>query len=185
MPACLLFQARLFFTALQFYTRLPIPAWVGYHADWVPASTRFFPTIGLLVGAVCAGVYAVAALVLPTALAVLLSTAAGIYLTGGLHEDGFADVCDGFGGGYTPERIMAIMSDSRIGAFGAIGIFLMLATKCVALASLPVTSVPVLLILGHALSRLAPTVLVWRMRYAKTEGKAKLASSLQVRPRHP
>ena len=176
VPAWLMLQARLFFTALQFYTRLPIPAWVGYDAEWVAASIRYFPLIGLLVGAVSAAVYLVAAIVLPGAMAVLLSTAAGIYLTGALHEDGFADVCDGFGGGHTPERIMAIMSDSRIGAFGAIGIGMMLATKCMALASLPAASVPMALIAGHALSRLAPTALIWRLTYVKPQGKAKLAS---------
>ena len=176
VPGWLLLQARLFFTALQFYTRLPIPAWVGYDAEWVAASIRYFPSIGLLVGAVSAVVYFVAALFLPGALAVLLSMAAGIFLTGALHEDGFADACDGFGGGYTPDQIMTIMSDSRIGAFGAIGIGLLLSIKCVGLASLPAAWVPVALIAGHALSRLAPTALVWRLTYVKLQGKAKLAS---------
>ena len=176
LPAWLLLQARLFFTALQFYTRLPIPAWVGYDVEWVAASIRYFPSIGLLVGAASAAVYCATAMYLPGALAVVLSTAASIYLTGALHEDGFADVCDGFGGGYTPERIMTIMSDSRIGAFGAIGIGLMLAIKCMALASMPATWVPIALIAGHALSRLAPTALVWRLTYVKPQGKAKLAS---------
>ena len=176
LPAWLLLQVRLFFTALQFYTRLPIPAWVGYDAEWVAASTRYFPSIGLLVGAASAAVYFVTAMVLPGALAILLSTAAGIYLTGALHEDGFADVCDGFGGGYTPDRILTIMNDSRIGAFGAIGIGLMLSIKCMALASLPAMWLPMALIAGHALSRVAPTALVWRLTYVKPQGKAKLAS---------
>ena len=176
LPAPLVLQARIFFTALQFYTRLPIPAWVGFDASLVRASIGYFPSIGFLVGTVCAGVFIIAAMALPIGLAAVLSTAAGIYLTGALHEDGFADVCDGFGGGYTPERIMTIMSDSRIGAFGAIGIGLMLATKCMALASLPPTQVPMALVAAHTISRLAPAAVAWRLVYVKQEGKAKLAS---------
>jgi hypothetical protein len=81
--------------------------------------------------------HAAAAQLWPPAVAALLSTALGILLTGAFHEDGFADVCDGMGGGYTAERTLEIMKDSRVGAFGAIGIMLMLALKVAALASLP------------------------------------------------
>jgi adenosylcobinamide-GDP ribazoletransferase len=105
--------------------------------------------------------------------AVLLSTAAGIYLTGAFHEDGFADACDGLGGGMTPQRVLEIMSDSRIGAYGAIGIGLLLALKCAGLAGLPPASVMPALLLAHPLSRLAATALIWRLVYVKGEGKAK------------
>ncbi|MES2933107.1 MAG: adenosylcobinamide-GDP ribazoletransferase [Pseudomonadota bacterium] len=168
-----LYQLRLFFIALQFFTRLPIPRWVGFDPAWLHHAARYFPAVGIVVGAVAAGVYWLAALLWSPAIAVLLSTAAGIYLTGAFHEDGLADMCDGFGGGSTPARVLEIMQDSRIGAYGAIGIVLMLGLKCVALGSLPTASVVPALLIAHPLSRLAAVSLIWRMAYAKAQGKAK------------
>ena len=166
-------QLRLFFIALQFFTRLPIPRWVGFEQAWLHHASRYFPAVGLVVAAIAGGVYAAAALVLPPPVAVLLSTAAGIYATGAFHEDGFADSCDGLGGGHTRERVLEIMKDSRIGAYGAIGIGLMLATKVAALASMPKLAVLGALLAAHPLSRLMACSLIWRMEYARAEGKAK------------
>lgn len=168
-----LHQLRLFFTALQFFTRLPIPRWVGFDAGWLQHATRYFPAVGLLVGLVTAVVYGLAGLLWPGLLAVLLSTVAGIYLTGAFHEDGFADVCDGFGGGMQPQRILDIMRDSRIGAYGVIGIGAMLALKVAALTSLPAAQVMPALLLGHSLSRALAAALIWRMEYVREEGKVK------------
>jgi len=169
----LLHQLRLFFIALQFFTRLPVPRWVGFEPDWLQHAARYFPLVGLLVGIIVAAVYGVAGWFWPQPVAVLLSTVAGIYLTGAFHEDGFADVCDGFGGGQTPPRVLEIMTDSRVGAYGAIGIALLLALKCVTLAQLPAGSVMAALLLAHPLSRLAATSLIWRLDYVKAQGKAK------------
>lgn len=166
-------QLRLFFIALQFFTRIPIPAWVGFEADWLRQSSRYFPATGWVVGAVCAGAYAGAAGLWPHAVAVVLSTIAGILLTGAFHEDGFADVCDGFGGGMTPDRVLEIMKDSRVGAYGAIGILLMLALKLTLLISLPAPLIVPALLIAHPVSRLASCSLIWLMQYARHEGKAK------------
>jgi len=166
-------QVRLFFTALQFFTRLPIPRWVGFDAAWLHQSSRYFPLVGIVVAAIAAAVYAAAALVLPAPVAALLSTAAGIYATGAFHEDGFADMCDGFGGGMTRERVLEIMKDSRIGAYGAIGTICMLGVKCATLAMLPPATAMAALFFAHPLSRLAATALIWRMDYARDEGKSK------------
>lgn len=166
-------QLRLFFIALQFFTRLPIPRWVGFEPQWQHHASRYFPAVGLVVAGITGGVYALAALVLPPAVAVLLSTVAGIYATGAFHEDGFADTCDGLGGGYTRERALEIMKDSRIGAYGAIGIGLMLAVKCASLAALPKYAALGALLAAHPLSRLFSCALIWRMDYAREQGKAK------------
>lgn len=166
-------QLRLFFIALQFFTRLPIPRWVGFQPEWLHHASRYFPLVGCVVAAVAAAVYALAALVLPAPVAAVLSTAASIYVTGAFHEDGFADTCDGLGGGMTRERVLEIMKDSRVGAYGAIGIVCMLGVKCSALAMLPPTGAIAALFVAHPLSRLAATSLIWRMDYARAEGKAK------------
>ena len=166
-------QVRLFFIALQFFTRLPIPAWVGFEAAWLQHASRYFPLVGGVVAAVAAGVYYAAALVLPAPVAAVLSTAASIYITGAFHEDGFADTCDGLGGGMTKERALEIMKDSRVGAYGAIGIVCMLATKLSALAMLPPRVAVAALFVAHPLSRLAATALIWKLDYVRGEGKAK------------
>jgi adenosylcobinamide-GDP ribazoletransferase len=166
-------QVRLFFTALQFFTRLPIPGWVGFDAAWLNQASRYFPLVGLVVAAIAGATYAVAAYFLPAPVAAILSTAAGIYATGAFHEDGFADMCDGFGGGMTPERVLEIMKDSRIGAYGAIGTICLLALKLTTLSMLPPLAAIGALFVAHPLSRLMATSLIWRLDYARAEGKAK------------
>jgi len=166
-------QVRLFFIALQFFTRLPIPAWVGFEASWLQHASRYFPLVGCVVGAIGAGVYFAAALVLPAPVAAVLSTAATIYATGAFHEDGFADACDGLGGGMTRERVLEIMKDSRVGAYGAIGIVCMLAAKLATLSMLPPPLAVAALLLAHPLSRLAAAALIWKLDYVRGEGKAK------------
>jgi adenosylcobinamide-GDP ribazoletransferase len=170
-------QIRLFFIALQFFTRLPIPAWVGFEASWLQHASRYFPLVGCVVAAIAAAVYWAAALLLPAPVAAVLSTAASIYATGAFHEDGFADTCDGLGGGLSGpehrERVLEIMKDSRVGAYGAIGIVCMLAAKLSSLAMLPPQAAIAALFLAHPLSRLAATSLIWKLDYVRGEGKAK------------
>lgn len=170
---CCVRQLRLFFIALQFFTRIQIPRWVGFDERWLQHASRYFPAVGIVVALVCVLVYVFASLLWTQSIAVLLSTIAGIYLTGAFHEDGFADTCDGFGGGTTSERVLEIMKDSRIGAYGAIGIGLMLALKWMTLSSLPSPAVVSTLLIAHPFSRLAAISLVWRMDYVKENGKAK------------
>lgn len=166
-------ECRLFFTALQFFTRLPIPGWVGFRPAWLQHCTRYYPLVGWVVGGVTALVYGLAQAVWPQSVAVLLSMAAGLVLTGAFHEDGFADVCDGLGGAVSKERALDIMKDSRLGTYGVTGIGLMLALKFCALNALPPLGVAGALLLAHPVSRLGSAVLIWRMRYAREEGKAK------------
>jgi len=171
--AWLLQQVRLFFIALQFFTRVPIPGWVGFEPAWLQHASRYFPLVGLLVAAVVALVYGAAAWLWPAPVAVLLSTAAGLYLTGAFHEDGLADMCDGFGGGHTRARIMEIMKDSRIGSYGAVALVVTLGLKCTALSLLAPGQAIGALLLAHPLSRLAAVSLIRSASYAKDEGKAK------------
>ncbi len=169
----LVHQCRLFFIALQFFTRLPIPRWVGFEPAWLHHASRYFPLVGIVVAAIAALVYLGAALLWPAPVASLLSTAAGIYLTGAFHEDGFADMCDGFGGGHTRDRVMEIMKDSRIGTYGAVGAGLLVALKVTLLAACTPAAAFVALLVAHPLSRLAAASLIWQLEYARDEGKAK------------
>jgi adenosylcobinamide-GDP ribazoletransferase len=165
-------QALLLVVAIQFLTRLPTPALRGFRPEWLPASARYFPLVGVLVGAASLAVWWLASLVLPNAVAVGLTLAAWLLLTGAFHEDGFADACDGFGGGTTPARVLEIMKDSRIGAYGAIGIVLMLGLKWTTLAAIPRIDFPLLAVSAHMFSRWCATGLIWRLPYVR-EGESK------------
>ena len=74
---------------------------------------------------------------MPDLVAAALALGAGALLTGALHEDGLADVADGFGGGRDVEAKLAIMRDSRIGTYGAMALMVSFATKLSALAAIP------------------------------------------------
>lgn len=184
-------EIRLFLTAWVFFTRIPLPGavarWIGYTPDMLRDSARHFPLVGLLVGAIGAVVYLLAVQWWAPLIAVLLSMAATLLATGAFHEDGFADSCDGFGGGYTPERVLEIMADSRVGAFGAIGIAMMLSLKAACLVSLADsgddTLVAWLMVAGHGLSRAGSVALMLVLDYVRRdEGpKAKpLAEKISI-----
>lgn len=166
-------ELRLFLIALQFMTRVPVPGWVGFDADWLNRSARHFAGVGVLVGAFAAAVLWAASQWWPMPVAVGLSMAATLWLTGAFHEDGFADTCDGLGGAVTRERALEIMKDSRIGAYGAIGIATMLGLKAATLTTLPLATALPALVLGHAASRAAATALMALLPYAGDAAHAK------------
>ena len=126
---------REFLLAVQFFTRIPITGalaeWVGFSPAMLRASAGHFPGVGMLVGAVAALCYALLVALLPDTafaplVAAVLSTSVTVLLTGGFHEDGLADVADGLGGSYDKDRALEIMKDSRVGAFGAMALVLVL-----------------------------------------------------------
>ncbi len=160
----------VFLLAVQFLTRLPLRPAPVYSPQAMAASPRWYPGAGLLIGAAVGGVFWLAAQVYPGVLAALLSTAAGLMLTGCLHEDGLADFCDGLGGGASRERALEIMRDSRIGTFGAAGLGMVLAGKMLALAAMPAGAAALLLVAGHGASRASCVVVIATSRYARAEG---------------
>ncbi|MGA2341998.1 MAG: adenosylcobinamide-GDP ribazoletransferase [Steroidobacteraceae bacterium] len=166
-------QLALFFTAAQFLTRLPTPVVRDFDSSSLSQSVRYFPLVGILVGLINVGVWWVSNRWLPASVSIGIMLAASAAVTGALHEDGFADACDGFGGGSTPDRVLAIMKDSRIGAYGAIGVFLMLGLKWTALAALPLTVLPLIVVAAHAMSRWCSVALIWRLAYVRGDDDAK------------
>ena len=175
---------REFLLAVQFFTRIPITGalaqWVGFSPAMLRASAGHFPGVGVLVGAVAAGVYALMVLLLPDTafappVAAVLSTVATVFMTGGFHEDGLADVADGLGGSYDKDGALEIMKDSRVGAFGAMALVLALLAKVALLALLgSVDGAPEgwdespfkgwyvcsALLAGHVVSRTLPLLLI-------------------------
>ncbi len=166
-------EFKIFLTALMFYTRFPVKQIEGWSEEMLNKSTRYFPFIGILVGVVGAAIFFGAVQIFPVSIAVILSMAATIFFTGAFHEDGFADFCDGFGGGYSKERILEIMKDSRIGTYGTVGLLMVLGVKFLALTQIEIARIPFILVAGHAVSRLFPVLLIYTSEYARLDATSK------------
>ncbi len=177
-------ELHIFFTTLLFYTRIPCPKNTNHHPDYLNKASRYFPLIGWIVGGISFVVFYLSSLVFSVEIAVILAIIASILTTGAFHEDGFADVCDGFGGGWTKEKILLIMKDSAIGAFGAIGLVLLFLLKFQALVNLieDTKSISVgflLFVSAHAVSRLAAISIVFTHEYSRDDATSKSKSIAQ------
>ena len=162
-------ELPIFLLALQFLTRLPITV-RDYSPDRMAASPRWYPGVGAVIGLGEGLVLAGAAAIWPTPVAAILAIGFSLLLTGAMHEDGFADACDGLGGGRTKDRALEIMRDSRIGAYGAVGLLLILSDRIALLSALSPLAAPFILMAGHAASRAA---MLWVMQvdpYVRGQG---------------
>ena len=172
-------EIKIFFTALMFFTRIPCPKWVDHSPDYLSKSSRYFPLVGLIVGCIGALTYHAASFIFPNAIAILLSMISTILTTGAFHEDGLGDMFDGFGGGWTREKILLIMKDSRTGTYGIVGLIAVLSLKFAALLYLDPNHIPVVLITGHALSRFAASTLLYTLDYVRDEDQSKAKPAAQ------
>ncbi|MEM7432602.1 MAG: adenosylcobinamide-GDP ribazoletransferase [Pseudomonadota bacterium] len=159
--------------AVQFLTRLPIATDSAYSSQRMAASVRYYPLVGVFIGAIAAALFFAADYVFPMVVAIILSTVLTILLTGAFHEDGLADTFDGVGGGLTRERALEIMKDSRIGTYGGLALVSMLALKVAALTGLTPAAITVCLIAGHGLSRWSSVVVIATSDYVRASGTAK------------
>ena len=164
-------QLNLWWIAVAFFTRIPVPASVEFSQASLNRASRYFPAVGWLIGALCATALWLLMLVFPQDVAVLISIAISLLLTGCFHEDGLADTCDGLGGGWTREQKLSIMKDSRIGTYGAAALWVSLTLKFVVLSQLinPVLA----LLVAHPLSRIIPTVFIAAMSYVSDVDTSK------------
>jgi adenosylcobinamide-GDP ribazoletransferase len=166
-------ELRSLLTAVQYFTRLPVPVWVGHNAAQLARAARYFPLVGIGVGALGAAALWVCAFFFTPLLAVIVSTALTVCITGAFHEDGLADTVDGLGGALSRERALEIMKDSRIGTFGVLALLLAVLLKIAALAALPLREAIPALIAGHGLSRACAVALTWRLPYAREDASTR------------
>ncbi len=157
----------------MFYTRIRVPAGARNSEELMRKATVWLPVIGWIVGGVCAVVTWGALHLWGVGVSVLIGTMAGLLLTGAIHEDGLADVCDGFGGGFTVERTLQIMKDSSVGVFGVLGVSIALLLKVSLIIEIighsggrfrwgqPLLVIPV----AHAISRAAAVGLMGTHQY--------------------
>lgn len=167
------YEAHLFFTAMAFLTRIPSPLLLPYEPTQLSACSRYFPLVGMLVATACFGIFSILALALPELLALLLSVVLGVWLTGAFHEDGFADSCDGFGGGWDHNQVITIMKDSRLGTYGVTGLVSVLAIKYYSL-SLLMNDLWLALLIGHSYSRLLAISYLYDLDYVQDADQSKV-----------
>jgi adenosylcobinamide-GDP ribazoletransferase len=141
-----------FLTALQFLTRIPVPQF-PFTSESFPRSVKFYPVIGAIVGSLAALVHHLLTPHLSPVVTATLTVAFTVLLTGALHEDGLADVADAFGGGWTRDRVLLILRDSRIGAYGAAALALSLILRITLLSSLSPAVAIRSLVAAHILCR--------------------------------
>jgi adenosylcobinamide-GDP ribazoletransferase len=156
--------------ALTFLTKLPWP-WQGEASSEDLARSLFwFPWVGLVLGLIYLGAWTALLKVLPHPAAAALLLCLTVVLTGGLHLDGLADTVDGLGGGKDPEERRRIMKDSRVGAFGVLGLILVLLVKFSFFLALADQGWRGPIILYPVLSRWGMVLLAYSSDYARPEG---------------
>jgi len=162
-----------FFNALTFYSRVPGPNWVDYSDDQLNRASGFFPLIGYLVALWCFAIFWLLEPQLGIEISLLISMGAGILITGAFHEDGFADLCDGFGGGFTVKDTLRIMKDSRLGTYGVCGLIFILALKYLTLLELSPEYLLLSLFIAHSLSRAWAISLIMVLPYVQLDEQSK------------
>jgi len=165
--------------ALRFLTRLPIPFVRTLDPPPLHRSMALFPLAGALIGGIVGGTLILGNLAgLPQLFSATLAIAIGMVITGALHEDGLSDMADGFGGGHSREERLAIMHDSRIGAYGALALGLLLMARAslfMALLDVAPYGTIVLVACAAAFSRSLMVDLLWATRPARADGLSVMA----------
>ena len=172
MSGAAISELRALVLAVQFLTRLPVPAERAYSPQHLAAAVRYYPLVGALIGGLCAAVFLATYHWLSLPVATILALATGLAVTGAFHEDGLADTFDGVGASADRARALEIMRDSRLGTYGTIALIVALGLKFAALASIPPGAVGVALIAGHGLSRLSSVVVMETSPYVRDAGAA-------------
>src|SRR6266850_2944958 len=167
---------RRFLIAVQFLTRLPVPQTLSSSGTDIGKAAACFPLVGVIVGGGAALVFATLQRILPLPASVLCAVIFAAFLTNGFHEDGLADSFDGFGGGWTKDRVLEIMRDSRIGTYGTLALIFVILGKLTFLSSLPPRQIWRWFIIAHTASRWTILPLCAWLPYARAEGQGKLVA---------
>ena len=173
-------QLRLLAVATQFLTRLPVPAIRVDDGDLRRAS-MYFPVVGVAVAAVGVGMRSSTAWALGPGVATVLALIAMVAVTGAFHEDGLADSVDGIWGGWTPERRIEIMRDSRLGTYGAVALIASLGLRFALLVGVDAVGFARLVFAGHVTGRAAGVVMAALLPAASDQGHgAKVAGPVGI-----
>lgn len=169
-------EIELFWIAVQFLTRVPVPRWVGFSPEWLTTCVRHFPVVGACIGLLGAAVLWLGMLVWPAWVAALLAVGATAWVTCCFHEDGLADSCDALMGVVSRDKALAIMKDSRIGTYGTVGLLVIIGLRVALVASVAEQSAALacaVMVASHVLARAASVVLMVLLPYGGDVDHAK------------
>jgi adenosylcobinamide-GDP ribazoletransferase len=170
-------QLILFFYALSYFTRLPIPTYIVFDKNEFHKANAYLPIVGMLVAVSMTITFYFCQLMFSNPVSLILMIAGSILLTGALHEDGFADCCDGLGGGYDASQRLKIMKDSQIGSYGGIGLIILFFLKfslLLELSEMGLSTLFISLLIAQTLSRYGALCLMQTMPYVRLEKEGKV-----------
>lgn len=165
-------ELNLFFLALGYFSRIPMPKWIVYSTENLNHASRYFTMVGWLLGFCVAGIYYLSHQFFSVNISIWLCMLFSLLLTGAFHEDGLADTADGLGGGFTRERKLEIMKDSRIGTYGACALLMALIGKFILLQT--TSNIIICLAIAYALSRTVASSLLFTMASASSPETEKV-----------
>lgn len=175
---------RSLLAALSLYTRLP--AWrcaTLSQSDYAKA-IHWWPYLALLTNGLMLVVYALAQEFYPSIVAVVLALLARVLMTGAFHEDGLGDVCDGFGGGRSRDRILEIMKDSQVGSYAVVGYVLYYLLLTAILLSFPYECLASAFLLSGVLARHASAQQIRLLPYARVAEESKIGFVYEAQGRY-
>jgi len=160
--------------AIIFFTRLPLWRVCNPDKSCYEHVVPLWPVVGWVTGGVMTLVFWLTNMVFPVGISVALALVSRLLLTGALHEDGFADFCDGFGGGTSRQRTLEIMKDSHIGTYGVLGLVLYYLVLWQTLSSLFTIGVsPWWLLAIDVYAKYLSSTIIYFLPYARKEEEAK------------
>lgn len=165
---------RDFITGLQFLTIIRLWPETEWSSERFGRSVRYFPMVGAVIGLMLVGGYLLLSPWLPSHLLAALLIIGSIVLTGGLHCDGFMDTMDGLFSGRSPERMLEIMKDSRVGANGVVAFVCLILLKWSIFLDFPAATLPYALFAGPVIGRIAMVAAITAFPYARPQGIGKL-----------
>lgn len=164
--------------ALMMFSRLPLP-YQQLEQQHFTQSLNYLPLVGLAIGVIASLVFSIVQLFFPSQIALVFAFVAGIIATGALHEDGFADCCDGFGAGQDKESILRMMRDSSNGSYASLGLAVLFASKLwFAIYVLPEMLIPMLICM-HIFARFVPLWIVKWIPHCNS-GEHKMSQGLNL-----
>lgn len=162
-----------FFAAITFFTRIPVWKFLDIPAENYKRMIYFWPLVGWITSGITVLAWYAFSPIFPPIVAIVLSFAVRVILTGGFHEDGLGDFFDGFGGGRTKDDVLRIMKDSHAGSYSVLGLILYYMILISIFHSMPSSIMPVMIFAGDPLSKFATTIMMNILPYARPEAESK------------
>ncbi|WP_353517104.1 adenosylcobinamide-GDP ribazoletransferase [Thalassotalea sp. SU-HH00458] len=168
------YQWQLFCLALMFFSQLPVSKSLPYSEKRMNRANRYFSLVGIVIGLLVCLSYSLFDHFFSTHLVIILTMITSVYITGAFHEDGLADMADGMGGGYSAEKRLTIMKDSRIGTYGTVTLVLSLLLKFQLLVELEQHSILMIsVVFAYAMSRAFAASLIFDTPYVAEDDSSK------------